>query len=121
MPVLGITGSIATGKSTFTHSLLRRLPAELFDADQAAHALLAHEPAVRIAVTIFPAMRHASPPLSVSQSAMKWSADLGRPLAIIFAPIERPLTEIAVSARSHMSSLRATTLGGAARGSSARS
>lgn len=50
MPVLGITGSIATGKSTLTRALLRRLPAELFDADQAAHALLAQDPEIRLAV-----------------------------------------------------------------------
>ena len=50
MPVLGITGSIATGKSTLTRALLRRLPAELFDADQAAHALLEQDPEIRLAV-----------------------------------------------------------------------
>jgi dephospho-CoA kinase len=32
MPVLGITGGIATGKSTFARALLQYLPAELFDA-----------------------------------------------------------------------------------------
>jgi dephospho-CoA kinase len=40
MPVLGITGGIATGKSTFTRSLLRYLPADLFDADACARELL---------------------------------------------------------------------------------
>ncbi len=50
MPILGITGSIATGKSTFARSLLRRLPAELFDADQAAHSLLTQAPEIRLAV-----------------------------------------------------------------------
>ena len=50
MPVLGITGSIATGKSTFARSLVRRLPAELFDADREVHALLTHEPEIRIAI-----------------------------------------------------------------------
>ncbi len=50
MPVLGITGGIATGKSTFTRALLRHLPAELFDADQAAHALLEGDREVRRAV-----------------------------------------------------------------------
>jgi dephospho-CoA kinase len=50
VPVIGITGGIATGKSTFTRSLLRRLPAESFDADQAAHELLASDPDVRRAV-----------------------------------------------------------------------
>lgn len=47
MPVLGITGGIATGKSTFTRALLRHLPAELFDADACAKELLDTDPAVR--------------------------------------------------------------------------
>ena len=50
MPVLGVTGGVATGKSSFTGRLLRHLPAELFDADQAAHDLLAADPAIRQAV-----------------------------------------------------------------------
>lgn len=50
MPVIGITGGVATGKSTFTRSLLRRLPAELFDADQTAHALLEGDAEVRLVV-----------------------------------------------------------------------
>lgn len=51
MPVIGITGGVATGKTTFTRSLLRRRPAELFDADQAAHALLESDKEIRGAVT----------------------------------------------------------------------
>ncbi len=50
MPVLGVTGGIATGKSSFTGLLLRHLPAELFDADQTAHDLLAGDDAIRQAV-----------------------------------------------------------------------
>lgn len=50
MPLLGITGGVATGKSTFTRALLRHLPAEFFDADQAAHTLLASDENVREAV-----------------------------------------------------------------------
>ena len=50
MPVLGVTGGVATGKSSFTGLLLRHLPAELFDADQAAHDLLAHDATIRQAV-----------------------------------------------------------------------
>ena len=50
MPVLGVTGGVATGKSSFTGLLLRHLPAELFDADQTAHELLAGEAAIRKAV-----------------------------------------------------------------------
>ena len=50
MPALGITGGIATGKSTLTRALLRELPAEVFDADQCAHELLAGDADVRAAV-----------------------------------------------------------------------
>ena len=50
MPVLGITGGIATGKSTFVRALLRRIPAQVFDADRAAHELLDHDPATHAAV-----------------------------------------------------------------------
>lgn len=50
MPLLGITGGIATGKSTFTRSLLRGLPAEVFDADRDARELLDRDPAVRLTV-----------------------------------------------------------------------
>ena len=50
MPVIGITGGIATGKSTFTRALLRRVPAEFFDADQAARSLLESDAGIRFAV-----------------------------------------------------------------------
>lgn len=50
MPALGITGGVATGKSTFTAALRRHWPAEFFDADQCAHELLAQDDAVRAAL-----------------------------------------------------------------------
>ena len=50
MPVLGVTGGIATGKSSFTSLLLRQFPAEYFDADACAHELLTQDAAVRRAV-----------------------------------------------------------------------
>src|SRR6266536_6621279 len=41
MPVIGITGGISTGKSTFVECLRELVPsATFFDADEAAHALL---------------------------------------------------------------------------------
>ena len=52
MPVLGVTGGVATGKSSFTGLLLRHLPAELFDADHAAHDLLANDHAIRQTVVV---------------------------------------------------------------------
>ena len=50
MPALGITGGIATGKSSFSKALLRHLSAEFFDADECAHDLLANDCAVHEAV-----------------------------------------------------------------------
>ena len=50
MPVLGVTGGVATGKSSFTGLLLRHFPAERFDADQTAHELLDSEAVIRQAV-----------------------------------------------------------------------
>ena len=47
MPVIGITGGIATGKSSFVRALLPCQPAELFDADRCVHDLLAADPALR--------------------------------------------------------------------------
>src|SRR5215831_17590009 len=44
MPVIGITGGISTGKSTFCDCLRRLLPqATFFDADQAAHDLVEND------------------------------------------------------------------------------
>lgn len=50
MPVLGITGGIATGKSSFARRLVLRLPGRLFDADTAARELLDSDPHVKEAV-----------------------------------------------------------------------
>lgn len=45
--VLGITGGIATGKSTLTRWLQRHFPATYFDSDASARRLLEEHPAVR--------------------------------------------------------------------------
>ncbi|MEI9894887.1 MAG: dephospho-CoA kinase [Chthoniobacter sp.] len=50
MPALGITGGVATGKSSFSAALRRHLATEIFDADRCAHDLLAEDPAVQQAV-----------------------------------------------------------------------
>lgn len=47
MPILGITGGVATGKTTFSHELQPRLGADLFDSDGCARELLASDPGVR--------------------------------------------------------------------------
>ena len=50
MPVIGLTGGIATGKSTFTRCLREQLPAGHFDSDRCVHDLLAADDAVRDAI-----------------------------------------------------------------------
>ena len=50
MPVIGLTGGIATGKSTFTRSLRAQLPMAHFDSDRCVHDLLATDDAVRDAI-----------------------------------------------------------------------
>ncbi len=45
--VIGITGGISTGKSTFSKLLQERTGARLFDADRAAHALVKEDAEVR--------------------------------------------------------------------------
>ncbi|MGC1482042.1 MAG: dephospho-CoA kinase [Chthoniobacterales bacterium] len=47
MPTIGITGGIATGKSTFRARLLERFNAVFFDTDACAADLLANDPAIR--------------------------------------------------------------------------
>jgi len=48
MAVIGITGGISTGKSSFCHCLREIVPsAKFFDADQAAHRLVEVDPEVK--------------------------------------------------------------------------
>jgi dephospho-CoA kinase len=47
MPILGITGGIACGKSTFRNLLLQCVRAESFDSDACASALLEEDKSVR--------------------------------------------------------------------------
>jgi dephospho-CoA kinase len=47
MPAIGITGGVASGKSTLTRLLAELLPAPSFDADASARRLLADDDAVR--------------------------------------------------------------------------
>jgi len=48
--VLGVTGGIGSGKSTFTRKLLEIYPANVFDADLCARELLEKDPVVQRAV-----------------------------------------------------------------------
>lgn len=47
MPTLGITGGIATGKSSFRRLLLERIDADFFDADACARELLDSNEVIR--------------------------------------------------------------------------
>ncbi len=47
MPGIGITGGIASGKSTFRKLLLRRINADFVDTDQSAHDMLANDSEVK--------------------------------------------------------------------------
>lgn len=51
MAVIGVTGGIGSGKSTFSKMLADHLGARLFDADSAARELLESDPAVRERIT----------------------------------------------------------------------
>jgi dephospho-CoA kinase len=51
VPVIGLTGGVATGKSTFARGLLAEMPMmELFDSDRCVHDLLSADDAVRDAI-----------------------------------------------------------------------
>jgi len=51
MAVIGVTGGIGSGKSTFSKMLADHFGARLFDADSAARELLESDPAVRERIT----------------------------------------------------------------------
>jgi dephospho-CoA kinase len=50
VPVIGLTGGVATGKSTFGRHLLGELPMEHFDSDRYVHELLSTDDSTRNAV-----------------------------------------------------------------------
>lgn len=56
MAVIGVTGGIGSGKSTFSKMLAEKLAARLFDADATSRDLLEHDPEVRRRITteLFP-------------------------------------------------------------------
>jgi dephospho-CoA kinase len=47
MPILGITGGIASGKTTFRKLLLERIEADFFDSDACARELLDEDESIR--------------------------------------------------------------------------
>src|SRR5689334_8857039 len=51
VPVIGLTGGVATGKSTFARRLLSEMPElEHFDSDECVHDLLSTDDSVRNAI-----------------------------------------------------------------------
>ena len=50
MPLLGVTGGIATGKSSFTRAFSAQFEVEIFDADRCARELLSDDSQVRVEV-----------------------------------------------------------------------
>jgi dephospho-CoA kinase len=53
MSVIGITGGIASGKSTFCKALFKLRPGPFFDADKCARALIDFDPGVRDALSLY--------------------------------------------------------------------
>jgi len=50
VPIIGITGGVASGKSSFTEQLSRRLAAKVFDADAAVRLLVDTDPEAKRAI-----------------------------------------------------------------------
>jgi dephospho-CoA kinase len=50
VPVIGLTGGVGTGKTTFSRHLLERLPMEHFDSDRCVHELLSADDNVHHAI-----------------------------------------------------------------------
>jgi dephospho-CoA kinase len=50
VPIIGITGGIATGKTSLTHALRQLLEAEVFDSDACARDLIGADPEVQRAL-----------------------------------------------------------------------
>jgi dephospho-CoA kinase len=50
VPLIGLTGGVASGKSTFTPLLLRELQMDYFDSDRCVHELLGSDSAIHNAI-----------------------------------------------------------------------
>jgi dephospho-CoA kinase len=93
MPILGITGGIASGKSTFHKLLLQHIRAESFDADACVSELLDEDESVRKQVLekIHPAAYGAGgrPDRALLRELIYQDADKKRTLEAILHPIVR--------------------------------
>src|SRR5436189_4856210 len=104
MPVIGITGGISTGKTSFCNCLREIIPAAtFFDADQAAHDLAENDPEVRelISREFGPAIFSASGDLNRARmrSIVFADADKKRALEQILHP--RIRRQWSLEAESH--------------------
>ena len=93
MPILGITGGIASGKSTFRNLLLQHIQAESFDADACVSELLDEDESVKKQVLekIHPAAYGAGgrPDRALLRELIYQDADKKRALEAILHPIVR--------------------------------
>ncbi len=93
MPILGITGGIASGKSTFRNLLSQRVQAEFFDADACVSELLDEDESVRKQVLekIHPAAYGAEgkPNRALLRELIYQDAGKKRTLEAILHPIVR--------------------------------
>ncbi len=93
MPILGITGGIASGKSTFRNLLLQHIRAESFDADACVSELLDEDESVRkhVLEKIHPAAYGAGgrPDRALLRELIYHDADKKRTLEAILHPIVR--------------------------------
>jgi dephospho-CoA kinase len=93
MPILGITGGIASGKSTFRNLLLQQIRAESFDADACVSELLDEDESVRkeLLEKIHPAAYGAggNPDRALLRKLIYQDAEKKRMLEAILHPIVR--------------------------------
>jgi dephospho-CoA kinase len=92
MSILGITGGIASGKSTFRDLLVKRIDAIVFDADACVSALLEEDASVRekILERVHPdAYASGSPNRALLRSLIYGDIDKKRALEEILHPVVR--------------------------------
>jgi len=69
--LLGLTGGVATGKSTFTQMLARAHPFTTFDADACVHELLSTDGDIIRAVSQAFSLPHPEPPIAIDRALLR--------------------------------------------------
>lgn len=69
--LLGLTGGVATGKSTFTRLLTRAHPFTIFDADACVHELLSTDGDVIRAVRLEFSLPQHEPPIAIDRALLR--------------------------------------------------